>query len=489
MKNSVALLSNAQMRRADILAAEGGCSTIDLMGQAGNAVASEILGRWSRRRTLVLCGPGDNGGDGFVIAIALQTAGWPVRIALAGQIAALKGAALYYATAWGDTVEPLLATSIVGAELVVDAIFGTGLTRAPTAAIAETLHALAASALPIVAVDLPSGVVGDSGQNFDAVKAALTVTFFRKKPAHLLEPGRTLCGEVVVVDIGISSRVLNDIKPDTFQNDPRLWLSALPTISGNANKYTRGHALIAGGYPVTGASRLAGMAAARCGAGLTTIGVPPEALPIYAASLLSVMVSTVESAAEFDHLLEDPRFSGLLIGPGAGIGAKTKSIALAMLKSRRPTVLDADALTVFQDDPTVLFDAIAGDCVITPHEGEFSRLFNVTGDKLQRARNAAKSSQAVVVLKGRDTVIAAPDGQAIINANAPSSLATAGAGDVLSGMILGLMAQGMPGFMAAASAVWMHGAAATLFGPGLIAEDLPDLIPAVVLALTNQCRA
>lgn len=488
MKNTAALLSNVQMRRADGLAVESGCSTIELMGRAGGAVAAEILGRWSRRRTLVLCGPGDNGGDGFVVALVLQKAGWPVRIALAGQTVTLKGAALHYATQWGDAVESLIPTSLKGAELVVDAIFGAGLTRAPTEAIAETLNQLASLVLPVVAVDLPSGVMGDSGQNLGAVKAMLTVTFFRKKPAHLLEPGRTLCGEVIVVDIGIASSVLNDIKPDTFENNPCLWESSLPILCSSANKYTRGHALIAGGYPITGASRLAGMASARCGAGLTTIAVPPAALPIYASSLLSVMVQTIESVADFAHLLEDSRFSGLLIGPGAGICTETKSIALAMLQSGRPTVLDADALTVFQDDPKVLFDAVAGDCVITPHEGEFSRLFKVTGDKLQRARYAAKMSNAVVVLKGRDTVIVAPDGQAIINANAPSSLATAGAGDVLSGMILGLMTQGMPAFMAAAGAVWMHGAAATLYGIGLIAEDLPNLLPAVFLALSNESR-
>ena len=230
---------------------------------------------------------------------------------------------------------------------------------------------------------------------------------------------------------------------------------------------------------MTGAARMAGRAAARAGAGLTTIAVSEIALPIYATALTSIMVRPLAAPKDFDHLLGDRRISAFLIGPGAGVGEETRARALAMLATGRPTLLDADAITSFQDDPPALDRAIVGPCVMTPHEGEFRRLFDPTGDKLTRTRAAAHRSGAFIVLKGSDTVIAAPDGRAIINANAPPTLATAGSGDVLSGIVLGLLAQGMEPFLAAAAAVWLHGAAAAAFGPGLMAEDLPDLLPRV----------
>jgi NAD(P)H-hydrate epimerase len=284
---------------------------------------------------------------------------------------------------------------------------------------------------------------------------------------------------VVVADIGTPTSALDEILPATFENDPGLWLADLPKPNQSGNKYTRGHALISGGYPITGAARLAARAAARAGAGLTTIAVPAVALPIYATALTSIMVQSLGAPNDFDHLLEDRRISAFLIGPGAGVGVETRARALAMLATGRPTVIDADAITTFKEEPAAFDRAIVGPCVLTPHDGEFSRLFDPSGDKLTRTRKAARRSGAVVVLKGGDTVIAAPDGRAIINANAPPTLATAGSGDVLSGIILGLLAQGMDAFPAAAAAVWLHGAAAAAFGPGLIAEDLPDLLPGV----------
>jgi NAD(P)H-hydrate epimerase len=328
--------------------------------------------------------------------------------------------------------------------------------------------------------------MGDTGEALGAVAAALTVTFFRKKPGHLLLPGRALCGEVVVADIGIPPSVLAQIVPDTFENDPGLWVAALPRPHEGGNKYARGHALISGGYPMTGAARMAARAAARAGAGLTTIAVPEIALSIYAAALTSIMVQPLAAPEDFDLLLADRRFSALLIGPGAGAGEETRARVLAMLGTGRPTLLDADALTAFADEPTALDRAIIGPCVLTPHDGEFRRLFDPTGDKLTRARAAARRSGAVVVLKGSDTVITAPDGRAVVNANAPPTLATAGSGDVLSGILLGLLAQGMEPFLAAAAAAWLHGAAAATFGPGLIAEDLPDLLPGVLRRLYGQ---
>ena len=317
------------------------------------------------------------------------------------------------------------------------------------------------------------------GRIWGRCRAALTVTFFRKKPGHLLLPGRTLCGEVVVADIGISDAVLEEIAPSIWENGPGLWRRALPLLAAGGNKYGRGHALVSGGGVMTGAARLAARAAARAGAGLVTTAVPERAWAVYAAALTSIMVTPIGEAREFSALLEDKRLNALLIGPGAGVTDETRGRAEAMLATGRAVVLDADAITVFRDDPAALFRSVKGPCVMTPHEGEFARVFSVEGDKVFRARKAAELSGAVIVLKGPDTVVAAPDGRVAINANAPATLATAGSGDALAGMVLGLLAQGMEVFAAACAGVWLHGAAAASFGPGLMAEDLPDLLPGV----------
>ena len=479
MNVQTALLDVRRMDEADRLAVASGKTVIELMENAGSAVAHAIEKRWSARPAIVLCGPGNNGGDGFVTARHLSEAGWSVRVALLGSQDHLTGAARHHADLWRGTVEPLTPAVLDGAELVVDAIFGAGLSRALEESSVETLAAAARSKLPIVAIDVPSGLMGDTGEVLGAVASVLTVTFFRKKPGHLLLPGRLLCGEVVVADIGISSSVLEQISPNTFENDPCLWIGDLPRPQDNGNKYSRGHALISGGYPMTGAARMAARAAARAGAGLTTIAVSSLALPVYAAALTSIMVQPLAVPEDFDCLLDDAHYKAFLIGPGAGTGEETRSRVLAMLETGRPTVLDADALTTFAADPPTLDQAITGPCVLTPHDGEFKRLFDPSGDKLTRTRVAARRSGATIILKGSDTVITAPDGRSVINSNAPPTLATAGSGDVLSGIVLGLLAQGMDSFLAASAAVWLHGAAATEFGPGLIAEDLPDLLPGV----------
>jgi NAD(P)H-hydrate epimerase len=481
------LLDVRQMGEADRLTVAAGTPVTELMGNAGIAVTAEIERRWSARPVTVLCGPGNNGGDGFATAWLLAEAGWPVRVALLGARDCLTGAALYYAQRWQWAIEPMTVTVLDAAELVVDALFGAGLSHALEGAAAEILAEAAKRGLTVVAIDMPSGVMGDTGQALGAVAATLTVTFFRKKPGHLLQPGRPLCGELVVADIGTPASVFAEVQPDTFENDPALWAHVLPLLHPDGNKYTRGHALIWGGWPTTGAARMAARAAARMGAGLTTIAVPEVALTVYAAALTSIMVSPISRPEDLQHLLADRRYTGLMIGPGAGVGPDTRARVLAMLATGQATVLDADALTTFENDPLSLDQAIVGACVMTPHDGEFRRLFDASGDKLTRARAAACRCGAVVILKGSDTVIAAPDGRAIINANAPPTLATAGAGDVLSGMVVGLLAQGMEPFLAAAAAVWLHGAAAAEFGPGLIAEDLPDLLPNVLrrLAITQ----
>jgi ADP-dependent NAD(P)H-hydrate dehydratase / NAD(P)H-hydrate epimerase len=454
-----------------------------LMQQAGERVAREVMRRWTPRPVTVLCGPGNNGGDGFVVASTLAESRWPVRVALLGDVEALRGDARHYAKAWPGSVDALSPRSIDEAELVIDALFGAGLNRPLDSQVIDTLSFATRRGVPILAVDIPSGVTGDGGEDWGAAAAVCTVTFIRKKPGHVLLPGRDLCGDVVVADIGVPQAVMSSLAIDTWENAPALWRDRLPQLQAAANKYSRGHALLYGGYPVTGAARMAARAAARIGAGLTTIAVPEEAFSIYASALTSIMVHPLVKEHDFARLLQDPRYTGFSIGPGAGVNDATRGRALAMLATGKPTVIDADAISVFASRTDQLFQAIRGPCVITPHEGEFKRLFENSGDKLSRARRAARSSGAVVVLKGADTVIAAPDGRAIINSNAPATLATAGSGDVLGGLILGLLTQGMDAFLAAAAAVWVHGAAAADFGPGLLAEDLPDLTPSVLRRL------
>ncbi|MEA3106452.1 MAG: ADP-dependent NAD(P)H-hydrate dehydratase / NAD(P)H-hydrate epimerase [Gammaproteobacteria bacterium] len=488
-----ALMRVAQMAEADRSTIAEGTAGVVLMQNAGEAVAEEIMQRWSPCRVCVMCGPGNNGGDGFVVARVLAAAGWPVRIALLGSSERLTGDAKIHAARWAGPIEPLAPAAIGDAELVVDALFGSGLSRPLSENVALTLAAVGRRGVPLIAVDVPSGVSGDTGESFGAVAAQCTVTFARKKPGHVLLPGRDLAGDVVVADIGTPSSVLDGIAVDTWENDPALWRRELPRPAAGGNKYSRGHALLVGGYPMTGAARMAARGAARAGAGLTSIAVPDIALPIYAAALTSIMVHPLSRPEDFTLLLGDSRYTALLIGPGAGINEATRERALAMLGTRRAVLLDADAISVFAGRAGELAGAIQGPCILTPHEGEFARLFGAAGrgvagvgaagDKLSRARAAARSSGAIVVLKGADTVIAAPDGRAMVNGNAPANLATAGSGDVLGGIILGLLAQGMDGFLAAAAGVWLHGAAAADFGPGLLAEDLPDLLPGVLRRL------
>jgi len=474
-----ALLTNAQMAEVDRLTAAYGISAIALTENAGRAAAKAILQRWSSSPVIVLCGPGRNGADGFVVARRLAAADWPVSLALLGSIEELRGATAHHVALWHNPIKAMTPDCLDGAELVVDAIFGSGLSRPLKGEAAATLLEAHKRKLAIVAIDVPSGLMGDTGANAGAVQTALTITSFRKKPGHLLQPGRSLCGELVVTEIGTPAFAFDVFTPYAFENDPDLWATSLPRTHAIDNKYDRGHALLVGGYPVTGAIRLAARAAARAGAGLTTVAVPEVALPIYAAALTSIMVSPLSGRRDLEQLLNDFHYRALLTGPGAGVGADTREQVLALLKTGRPTVLDADALSAFADNAQELFDAIIGPCVLTPHTGEFDRLFEPGGDKLTRTRAAASRSGAIIVHKGSDTVIAAPNGRVMINANAPPTLATAGAGDVLGGIILGLLAQGMEPFLAAAAAVWLHGAAASAFGPNLIAEDIPDLLPAV----------
>lgn len=479
------ILSVAQSRAADCAAMAAGVAGTALMETAGQAAARAIMARWMRRPTIVLCGPGNNGGDGYVVARALREARWPVSVYSLSDPARLKGDAAWARDAWGGAIGAIDEAAPERAGLIVDALFGTGLDRPLSGAALETVQRADAADAPVVAIDAPSGLAGDTGRPLGAAaRAALTVTFHRRKPCHLLYPGRALCGEIVVADISIPDAVAKTIEgPCTDENTPALWRAALPPLDPRAHKYRRGHAVIVSGpMPMLGAARLAAYGALRAGAGLATIASPANAVMAHAAQATAVMIRRCETEEDLAAMLGDARLNAWAIGPGAGIGAATASRVRAILGARDRAVLDADALTSFADDPDALFMAIRNnsETVLTPHEGEFARLFPDLDParigKLDAARRAAARAGAVLILKGGDTVIASPKGRAAINANAPPWLATAGAGDVLAGIVTGLLAQGMPAFAAAAAGVWLHGAAARCVGPGLIAEDLPPAL-------------
>jgi hydroxyethylthiazole kinase-like uncharacterized protein yjeF len=490
------VLTNAEMEQADRLAVAGGVAGIDLMERAGAAIADAVAASHPERsRVVVVAGPGNNGGDGFVAARLLGERGYRVQLMLAGDAAQLKGDAAFAAKKWDGPIAPAHPSGLAGADLVIDALFGAGLDR-PVEGLARSLiEGMNARPEPVVAVDLPSGINGTSGAVMGlAVKAVQTVTFFRKKPGHLLLPGRLHCGVVSVADIGIPDDVLQSIEVRIFENVPELWWGHLPMPKAGGHKYDRGHAVVVSGPSwSTGATRLAARAALRAGAGLVTIASPRDALFVNATSSLAVMVRAVDGAIELGAFLADRRLNALAIGPGIGVKESTCELVLTALDGDRGVVLDADAITCFAEQPGRLVEALKPRrnqaTILTPHEGEFNRYFAVldgrtkVGSKLDRARLAAAITRAIVLIKGADTVVAAPDGRAAIAANAPPYLATAGAGDVLTGILTGLLAQGMPAFEAATAAVWLHGQAAIEAGPGLISEDLPEALPSVYRTL------
>ena len=480
-RDDLVLLTCAEMARADAAAIAASVPGIDLMETAGRAVAAFVVVHHARQPVVVLCGPGNNGGDGFVAARRLAAAGWPVRLALLGERGALKGDAAWAAQGWTGAVLAPSIDLLDGRPLVIDALFGAGLTRPITGIAAELIERINREMLPTVAVDVPSGLHGDSGEIMGcAPYAAQTVTFFRGKPGHHSLEGLKRCGALAVVDIGIAARVVDEIAPRLWLNAPALWQEHLRRDDRGDHKYARGHATILAGATATGAARLAALGARRAGAGLVTIASPPSALPVYQSAEPGNLVAVCEDGAAFGRLLEDERRNAVLVGPGSGIGERTKGAALAALATGRAVVLDADAITVFGHAPEELFAARRGPVLLTPHEGEFRRLFpdlTMTA-KVERARQAATRSGATVLLKGPDTVIAAPDGRAVISVHASPGLATAGSGDVLAGIAVGLMAQGLSPLAAGAAAAWLHGECALRFGrPGLIAEDLVPQIP------------
>ena len=479
------ILTVAEMGAADRETIAAGTPGIDLMRRAGAAVADAIVARWSPRRTVVLCGPGNNGGDGFIVARRLADAGWEVSVALEGERDKLRGDAALAAADWTGPLQRVTPAAVKGAGLVVDALFGAGLSKALSALVAETLRVAETSGAPLVAVDLPSGQPGDAAEPaVYAPRCALTVTFHRRKLAHVLEPSRGRCGEVVVADIGLTSKPAS-----LFENTPALWAAKFPWPTTRSHKHSRGRMIVVSGEMwSTGAARLAARAALRIGAGVVTLLSPPDALLVNAAHLEAVMLAPFDSDVELEEAATEA--DAVVIGPAAGVNDATIANLLALANTGAAMVVDADALTSFREDPGELFQALDRDDVLTPHPGEFERVFpgllKTSPERISATRRAASRATAVVLLKGPDTVIAAPDGRCAVNMNGSPWLATAGSGDTLAGFIGGLIAQGMDSFEAACAGVWIHAEAARLHGPGLIAEDLPGLAPRVLAGLWDQ---
>jgi ADP-dependent NAD(P)H-hydrate dehydratase / NAD(P)H-hydrate epimerase len=524
--SSALLLTNSEMAEADRLTIAGGTPGSVLMEQAGAAVARETARLVPRHgRVAVFGGPGNNGGDGFVAARVLAAQKFTVELGLLGARDRVRGDAAVAAKSWTGQILAVEELDLDSADLVIDALFGAGLARdldgSAKALVLRLNEWTKRTKKPILSVDVPSGIDGSSGQiRGAAVNAARTITFFRRKPGHLLLPGRIHCGGTVIADIGIGDHVLATISPKAYANYPAVWQQTFPIPRIDGHKYSRGHAVVLSGGPAhTGAARLAARGALRAGAGLVTVATPGAALSIHAAALTAIMTRVCDNPDGLTSLLADRRKNALVMGPGLGVGEKTRALVRAALNDGatgalpRAVVLDADALTSFEDDALGLAQMIrrrSKGVVLTPHDGEFARLFGHAGridqsqwrgldmpeqvllshldglhskSKLDRARAAAALSGAVMVLKGPDTVVADPEGLATIAEDLPPWLATAGSGDVLAGIAGGLLAQTMPPFEAASAAVWLHGAAARHFGPGLVAEDIPENLPPVLRAL------
>lgn len=497
------LLTVDQMYRADQLAVEYGVPSWSLMQAAGKAVAQQALMLSQRgQRVVVLCGPGNNGGDGYVAAGLLVANGRTVHVMALGDVRSLRGDAARAYEGWmsrpGATVEPLDERALRAGDLVIDALFGAGLNRPPEGAAQRMITAVNRLGLPCVAVDVPSGVAGDSGEVWgEAIQADATVCFFRAKPGHYLYPGKAACGRLVVADIGIPEAVLDLLQPALAVNGPVLW--RLPVPGWQDHKYSRGHVTVVGSAEMSGAARLAVAAARRIGAGLVTAAVPRSALALYGADAPGALLAGVsddpaEAVTDVLALLDDPRRSVVVIGPGLAPSQATGDLVLGCLARAaamgRRLVLDAGALTAFQGRSEALFEAIAqgAEVVLTPHDGEFARLFPDLaqgGSRLSRAQQAASRCGAVMVLKGPDSVVSTPQGKAALAPFTAADLATAGSGDVLAGLIAGAWAQGLAPFQAACCSVWMHSEAARRFGAGLIAEDLPAAIPALLSELRS----
>ncbi|WP_246085063.1 NAD(P)H-hydrate dehydratase [Rhizobium glycinendophyticum] len=485
--NHSLLLTPEAMARVDAAAAATGQDSYGLMRRAGEAVAASALRLYpGALRFVVLCGPGNNGGDGYVCAAALRRAGAATAVFALVDPARLKGDAKRAQTDYSGTSQGMTAFEPVSGDVVIDALFGAGLAREVPAEVSELIQKVTAAALPVIAVDLPSGLDGGSGQvRGAAFRASHTVTFMARKPGHVLLPGRDLCGEVEVFDIGIPWRLVEAEAGPLHVNNPAIWRATHRVLGTSDHKYRRGHLTVfSGPETATGAARLSAMAGLKAGAGLVTIASPQAALAANAVHLTAIMLASVDNDRDLQVYLEDARRRTFVLGPGFGDPEKARAFAVRMGQAGRHLVLDADGITAFRLDRHRLATAFEGEAVrlvVTPHEGEFARLFPEIAEdgtlaKPAKALAAAAAVGGVVVYKGADTVIASPDGRAAIEEHAPPSLATAGSGDVLAGIVGALLAQGLPAFEAACAGVHLHGQAALSVGPGLTAEDLAGAV-------------
>lgn len=483
--NAAHLLTAAQSAAIDKNAIESGTSSEAMMEEAGLA-AAELITDYigtpleAGGPIIVLCGPGNNGGDGFVLARHLDEWGYPVHVRCLVPAKDLKGDAALSAAKWGGKVSDISTDGFEASAAIIDCLFGTGLNKPIDVDLETVIEAMNGAGAFVLAVDMPSGLSADTGQaTGSCVHADATITFNTKKPGQVIAPGRFLCGgneNIHCVKLKVPGKALALEDVETFENNPALWGAKYRFCGPQSHKYNRGHMVVLGGRePTLGASRLASLAGLRAGAGLVTLAAPAETYPIQAAALMDVMVRRFDSAFGFMGILADKRIMSVLIGPGAGLGEKTVELVREVGTKNKALVLDADALTSLVGRLDLIKQIKSDDVVLTPHEGEFARLFPTVkfeDDRISAVRTAAEQAQATIVLKGVSTVVAAPDGRVSIASNAPSWLSVGGTGDVLSGIVCGLIAQGMPAFEAASAAVWIHGEAGMKAGRGMIASDM-----------------
>ncbi|PHR58034.1 MAG: bifunctional ADP-dependent NAD(P)H-hydrate dehydratase/NAD(P)H-hydrate epimerase [Robiginitomaculum sp.] len=469
----------------DQVAEDAGVCGFQLMENAGNGMGRIIMARFAPKNACIVCGPGANGGDGYVVAKYLFEQGCAVSLlslsppnpnTVAAQMEARLPAG----------VQREVKTIPTDCEIIIDCMFGAGLDRPIIARPAVLIEQVNAHPAPVIAADLPSGINGDRAQpGTPSIIAAMTITFEVLKLAHVLEPARSQCGEIVVIDIGFPAGTIDQVEPIAVQNHPSLW-PQIPVIPDMlSHKHNRGRLLVDCGGPLqSGAARLAARAGLRIGAGWVTLCGTEDAMQVCANHETSIVLSVRQQGEPIAEVMRSQTPDCVLLGPAGGVGEAMKRQVLDLLQTGTATVLDADALTSFAEHPQDLLEACHAKTVLLPHEGEFRRLFadltTKTGNKISRVKAAAQRAGCTVLLKGADSVMADADGRVVVNTHTSSWLATLGTGDVLAGMVAGLMAQGQGGFDALCAAVWLHGELGRQLGAGLIAEDLPGAIPAML---------